>query len=174
MASWLGWERSLERNEKRRRVKQSKSLTYCNTRPSWETRTRFLLWLKYLWCVLSCRFDVAIGLIFFLQFPPSQYFPSDPKLAYDSFGAHASITGNATSQGFLAFFHATGYQKVVPVDQARAQLYYTFAANGGDKGSQMALAYRYWSGIGTLEDCSRAVDWYERAAGQGMSIIFSR
>ncbi|KAJ7818213.1 hypothetical protein B0H14DRAFT_2840413 [Mycena olivaceomarginata] len=101
-------------------------------------------------------------------FPPSQYFPSDPKLAYDSFGAHASITGNATSQGFLAFFHATGYQKVVPVDQARAQLYYTFAANGGDKGSQMALAYRYWSGIGTLEDCSRAVDWYERAAGQAM------
>jgi TPR repeat protein len=105
------------------------------------------------------------------QFPPSQYFPSDPKLAYDSFVAHAAITGNATSQGFVAFFHATGYQKIVPVDQARAQLYYTFAANGGDKGAQMALAYRYWSGIGTLDDCNRAVDWYERAAEQGMSSI---
>jgi hypothetical protein len=32
----------------------------------------------------------------------------------------------------------------------------------------MALAYRYWSGIGTLEDCDRAVDWYERAADQGL------
>ncbi|KAJ7106038.1 hypothetical protein C8R43DRAFT_1165340 [Mycena crocata] len=106
-------------------------------------------------------------------FPPSQYFPSDPKLAYDSFAAHASITGNASSQGFLAFFHSTGYKRVVPVDQARAQLYYTFAANGGDKGAQMALAYRYWSGIGTLEDCNRAVDWYERASDQAMEIFRS-
>ncbi|KAJ6589807.1 hypothetical protein DFH09DRAFT_1140159 [Mycena vulgaris] len=106
-------------------------------------------------------------------FPPSQYFPSDPKLAYDSFLAHASITGNATSQSFIAFFYSTGYQKVVPVDQARAQLYYTFAANGEDKGAQMALAYRYWSGIGTLEDCNRAVDWYERASEQAMDIFLS-
>ncbi|KAJ6593532.1 HCP-like protein [Mycena capillaripes] len=106
-------------------------------------------------------------------FPPSQYFPSDPKLAYDSFAAHAGITGNATSQSFLAFFYATGYQKVVPIDQARAQLYYTFAANGGDKGAQMALAYRYWSGIGTLDDCNRAVDWYERAAEQAMDAFES-
>ncbi|KAJ7076842.1 hypothetical protein B0H15DRAFT_892952 [Mycena belliarum] len=101
-------------------------------------------------------------------FPPSQYFPSDPKLAYNSFATHASITGNASSQSFLAFFHATGYRKVVPVDQAKAQLYYTFAANGEDKGAQMALAYRYWSGIGTLEDCNRALDWYERASDQAM------
>ncbi|KAK7057522.1 ubiquitin-protein ligase [Favolaschia claudopus] len=106
-------------------------------------------------------------------FPPSQYFPSDPRLAYNSFATHAAITGNATSQGFLAFFHATGYQKVAPVDQARAQLYYTFAANGGDKGSQMALAYRYWSGIGTLDDCNRALDWYERAAGQAIDNFVS-
>ncbi|KAJ7668547.1 hypothetical protein DFH06DRAFT_1182031 [Mycena polygramma] len=106
-------------------------------------------------------------------FPPSQHFPSDPKLAYESFAAHAAITGNATSQSILAFFYATGYQKIIPVDQARAQLYYTFAANGGDKGAQMALAYRYWSGIGTLEDCNRAVDWYERAAEQAMDFFRS-
>ncbi|KAJ7647649.1 hypothetical protein FB45DRAFT_894034 [Roridomyces roridus] len=106
-------------------------------------------------------------------FPPSQHFPSDPKLAYDAFKTHAYATGNASSQGYLAFFHATGYQRVVPVDQGRAQLYYTFAANGGDKGAQMALAYRYWSGIGTLEDCNRAVGWYERAAQQAMSMFAS-
>ncbi|KAJ7928457.1 hypothetical protein B0H13DRAFT_1967359 [Mycena leptocephala] len=99
-------------------------------------------------------------------FPPSQYFPSDPKLAYDSFVAHAAITGNATSQGFIAFFHATGYQKI-------GAALYTFAANGGDKGAQMALAYRYWSGIGTLDDCNRAVDWYERAAEQAMVMLRS-
>ncbi|KAJ7072634.1 hypothetical protein C8F01DRAFT_1104732 [Mycena amicta] len=106
-------------------------------------------------------------------FPPTNHFPSDPKLAFDSFSAHASMTGNASSQAFLGFFYATGYQKVVRMDQARAQLYYTFAANGGDKGAQMSLAYRYWSGIGTQEDCSHAVDWYERAADKSMEVFAS-
>ncbi|KAK0460933.1 uncharacterized protein EV420DRAFT_1619466 [Desarmillaria tabescens] len=82
-------------------------------------------------------------------------------LAYDSYTTHASLTGNASSQAFLA--------GIVPVDQAKAQLYYTFAANGGDKGAQMALGYRYWSGIGTLEDCDRAVDWYEHSSEQAMA-----
>lgn len=75
-------------------------------------------------------------------------------------------TGNATAQGLIAFMHATGYHDVVPVDQAKAQLYYTFAAHGGDKGAQMALGYRYWSGIGAVEDCGRALEWYEQAAEQ--------
>ena len=101
------------------------------------------------------------------QFPPNVYFTSDPKLAYTYFATHASLTGNATSQAHLAFFYATGYADTVPVDQAKAMLYYTFAAQGGHKGAQMALAYRYWSGISTLEDCSRAVEWYEAAADIG-------
>jgi SEL1 protein len=54
------------------------------------------------------------------------------------------------------------------VDQGKAQLYSTFAANGGDKGAQMALAYRYWTGIGTSESCERALAWYGSAAEQGM------
>ena len=54
------------------------------------------------------------------QFPPNVYFTSDPKLAYSYFATHASLTGNATSQALLAFFHATGYADTVPVDQARA------------------------------------------------------
>lgn len=101
------------------------------------------------------------------QYPPSYYFPSDPALAYNSFNTHATLTGNSSSQSFLAFFHATGYHQVVPIDQAKAQLYYTFAAQSGDKGAQMALGYRYWTGIGALEDCGRAVQWYERASHQG-------
>jgi SEL1 protein len=92
-------------------------------------------------------------------------------MAYQSFSAHADKTGNASSQALLAFFHATGYQNVVPVDQAKAQLYYTFAAQGGDKSAQMALGYRYWSGIATAEDCSQAVQWYEAAAEQGSKLL---
>lgn len=106
-------------------------------------------------------------------FPPNIYFPSDPSLAYTSFSTHASMTGNATSQSYLAFFYATGYADVVPTDQTKALLYYTFAAQGGDKGAQMALAYRYWSGIGTLEDCPRALGWYEEAADQAMEKMLS-
>ncbi|KAH7883181.1 hypothetical protein F5I97DRAFT_1902756 [Phlebopus sp. FC_14] len=106
-------------------------------------------------------------------FPPNIYFPLDPKLAYSSFDTHASITGNATSQAHVAFFHATGYSDVVPVHQAKALMYYTFAAQGGHKGAQMALGYRYWSGISTLEDCSRAVQWYEAAADEAMDMFLS-
>ncbi|KAF8622649.1 hypothetical protein AX15_006760 [Amanita polypyramis BW_CC] len=106
-------------------------------------------------------------------FPPTPQFSLDPNLAYNSFSAHASVTGNATSQSYIAFFHATAYHNVVPVDQGKAQLYYTFAANGGDKGAQMALAYRYWSGIGTKDSCQRAMFWYEAAAEQAMAKFLS-
>lgn len=101
------------------------------------------------------------------KFPPSRHFPSDPVLAFNSLSAHAERTGNASSQSLLAFYHGTGYGGVVPLNQAKAQLYYTFAANGGDKGAQMALGYRYWSGIGTSESCERAVGWYGAASEKG-------
>ncbi|KAJ7594970.1 hypothetical protein C8J56DRAFT_1002681 [Mycena floridula] len=106
-------------------------------------------------------------------FPPTIYFPSDPKLAYECLQAHAAMTGNASSQALLGFFYATGYRDIVPVNQAKAQLYYTFAANGGDKGAQMTLGYRYWSGIGTLEDCQSASEWYHRASEQAMKRFLS-
>jgi TPR repeat protein len=92
-------------------------------------------------------------------------------LAYKSFETHAALTGNATSQSYLAFFHATGYQGVVPVDQAKAQLYYTFAAHGEDRAAQMALGFRDWTGIGVVESCDRAVEWYSAAADQGKHCI---
>ncbi|KAF9268703.1 HCP-like protein [Marasmius fiardii PR-910] len=106
-------------------------------------------------------------------FPPTSQFPSDPHLTFETFSRHAALTGNGTSQAYIAFFYATGYRGVVPVDQAMAQLYYTFAANGQDKGAQMALGYRYWSGIGTLQECRSALDWYERAASQAMQKFVS-
>ncbi|KJA28931.1 hypothetical protein HYPSUDRAFT_33390 [Hypholoma sublateritium FD-334 SS-4] len=102
-------------------------------------------------------------------FPPTSHFSADPQLAYHSLSLHASRTGNATSQSYIAFFQATGYKGVVPVDQGKAQLYATFAANGGDKGAQMTLGYRYWTGIGTAENCESALSWYGSAAEQAMA-----
>lgn len=80
----------------------------------------------------------------------------------------AAKTGSASAQAYLGFFHATGYGNIVPSDQAKAQLYFTFAANGGDKSAQMALAYRYWSGIGTTDSCESANLWYGSAAEKGL------
>ncbi|KAH9856024.1 HCP-like protein [Lenzites betulinus] len=106
-------------------------------------------------------------------FPPNTYFPADPFTAYESFDTHAQLTGNASSQAMIGFFHSTGYHSVVPVDQAKAQLYLTFAAHGNHKGAQMALGYRYWSGIGVAENCMSALDWYEDAAEQAMAKFLS-
>ncbi|KAI0365575.1 HCP-like protein [Pilatotrama ljubarskyi] len=106
-------------------------------------------------------------------FPPNAYFPADPSAAYQSFDTHAHLTGNASSQALVGFLHSTGYHSVVPVDQAKAQLYLTFAAHGNDKGAQMALGYRYWSGIGVAENCMAALDWYEDAAEQAMAKFLS-
>ncbi len=103
-----------------------------------------------------------------MQSPPNPYFPFDPLLSYHAFSSHAAITGNASSQAQLAFFYSTGYQHVVPVDQAKTQLYLTFSAHGGHKGAQMALGYRYWSGIGVAENCMTALGWYQEAAEQGV------
>ncbi|KAI0041352.1 HCP-like protein [Auriscalpium vulgare] len=105
--------------------------------------------------------------------PPTLHFNSDPVLAYNSFETHAAITGNATSQSYLAFFYATGYHDVVRVNQAKAQLYFTFAAHGGHKGAQMALGYRFWTGIGVVENCDLAVEWYSNAAEQAMARFLS-
>lgn len=80
------------------------------------------------------------------------------------------MTGNASSQALLGFFHATGYKDVVPVDQAKSQLYLTFAGHNGHRGAQMAMGYRYWSGIGVVEDCMTSLSWYEDAAEQGACI----
>ena len=126
---------------------------------------------KYLW--YSFHLDVLLRGLIPSQLPPTPHFTADPVFSYKNFKTHAALTGNATSQGYLAFFHATGYQNVVAVDQAKAQLYYAFAAHGGDRAAQMALGYRSWTGIGVVEDCERAVEWYSAAAEQGKLVIAS-
>jgi SEL1 protein len=98
--------------------------------------------------------------------------------AFKYYSTHADLTGNATSQYFVAFFFATGYAPdgaapPVQVDQARALLYYTFAAHRGHFGASMVLGYRNWAGIGTNENCMAALDWYESAAETAMAHFLS-
>merc|ERR1711970_820098 len=64
--------------------------------------------------------------------------------------------------GGLGFLYATG--TVVNSSQAQALLHYTFGAFGGSNWAQMALGYRYWSGMGVATSCEKALDYYRRVA----------
>jgi SEL1 protein len=103
--------------------------------------------------------------------PPS--LPPNASRAFHYFNVHAETTGNATSQATVAFFYATGYEDVVEVDQAKALLYYTFAAHNNHQGAAMVLGYRNWAGIGVNENCMAALEWYESAAESAMAHYLS-
>lgn len=58
------------------------------------------------------------------------------------------------------------------MSQSKALLHYTFGALGGNTWAQMALGYRYWSGITVTPSCERALDFYRQVAdkvSQGVS-----
>ncbi|THG93907.1 hypothetical protein EW145_g8259, partial [Phellinidium pouzarii] len=116
--------------------------------------------------------DALYKLAFISLFHPSPLLHA-PARAHSAYHTHASLTGNATSNAMLAFFHATGYAGAVSIDQAQALLYYTFAALGGDRGAQMALGYRYWAGVGVNDECGAALEWYQMAAEQSMAKFIS-
>ncbi|MFH4977783.1 hypothetical protein AB6A40_004492 [Gnathostoma spinigerum] len=71
--------------------------------------------------------------------------------------------GSADAQLALAFLHGTGIG-VSESSQAKALIYYTFSALGGNPLAQMALGYRYWSGISVPLHCERALTWYKKVA----------
>lgn len=65
----------------------------------------------------------------------------------------------------LGFLYATGI--AVNASQARAIVHYTFGAIGGSLWAQMALGYRYWSGVTVATSCERALDFYRKVANKG-------
>lgn len=50
------------------------------------------------------------------------------------------------------------------VSQAKALVHYTIAALGDNTWAQMALGYRYWSGISLANSCEKALEFYRRVA----------
>lgn len=112
-------------------------------------------------------------------FPPSwTTLPINATRAFKWFYEHAEATGNSTSQSHIAFFYATGYSPSgdlpsVEVDQAKAMLWYTFAAHGGNSGAAMVLGYRNWAGISVNENCQVALGWYQSAAEAAIAHFMS-
>lgn len=73
-----------------------------------------------------------------------------------------SRQGNADAQMGLGFMFATGVGR--NSSQAKALVHYTFAALGNSEWGQMALAYRYWSGISVASNCETALTYYRKVS----------
>lgn len=94
--------------------------------------------------------------------------PRDFKQAFQWYDNLAYLTGNNTAQYMLGFMYATGIGGGVERDQAKALLYHTFAAEGGNTRSEMTLAYRHHAGIGAPRDCDEATYYYKRVADKAI------
>ncbi|KAL4871242.1 hypothetical protein BDV12DRAFT_183891 [Aspergillus spectabilis] len=94
--------------------------------------------------------------------------PQDFKQAFRWYETLASWDGNSTAQYMLGFMYATGIGDGVERDQAKALLYHTFAAEAGNIRSEMTLAYRHHSGIGTPRNCDEATYYYKQVADKAI------
>ena len=95
--------------------------------------------------------------------------PRDLQVAFSHYSALSAIHGNTTAQFMLGFFHSTGIGNVVPKDQAKAMLYYTFAATRGDSRAEMAVGFRNHAAISTHRSCETASMYYKRVADKAIA-----
>ncbi|MGH0147774.1 UNVERIFIED_CONTAM: hypothetical protein FKN15_051204, partial [Acipenser sinensis] len=79
------------------------------------------------------------------------------------------IEGSPKAQTGLGFLHAVGLG--VNSSQAKALVYYTFGALGGNLIAHMILGYRYWGGIGVPQSCESALTHYRLVANHVASDI---
>ncbi|KND91269.1 Protein sel-1 [Tolypocladium ophioglossoides CBS 100239] len=99
--------------------------------------------------------------------------PRNLHTAFNHYQQLASNYGNTTAQYMLGLYHSTGIGDVVPRDQAKALLYYTFAAIRGDTRAEMATGFRHHGGIGASKSCETAVRYYKRVADKAIGCVSS-
>ncbi|KAK4197851.1 hypothetical protein QBC40DRAFT_284721 [Triangularia verruculosa] len=95
--------------------------------------------------------------------------PRNFKEAFNNYHKLALLNGNNSALYMMGLMYSTGIGGAVEADQARALLYYTFAANRGHTRAQMSLAYRHHAGIGTSKNCDMAVKYYKLVADKVIS-----
>ncbi|AEO70498.1 7e520b0f-1dc4-4cdc-b0a4-7a68af0932e5 [Thermothielavioides terrestris] len=95
--------------------------------------------------------------------------PRNFAAAFDYYHQLALLNGNSSALYMVGLMYSTGVGGAVPRDQARALLYYTFAANRGHTRAEMTLAYRANAGIGTPKNCDLAVKYYKRVADKAIA-----
>ncbi|SPO02187.1 related to HRD3 - involved in degradation of Hmg2p [Cephalotrichum gorgonifer] len=95
--------------------------------------------------------------------------PRNLGVAFSHYEALSTLHGNTTAQFMLGFFHSTGVGNVVPQNQAKAMLHYTFAAARGDSRAEMAVGFRSHAAIGTQKSCEEACMYYKRVAEKAIN-----
>ncbi|KAI9702723.1 MAG: ERAD-associated protein [Bogoriella megaspora] len=98
--------------------------------------------------------------------------PRNYRESFKRYYELAELHGNSSAQHMLGLMYSTGIAGAVETDQAKAMLYHTFAAKGGNLKSQMTLGHRLNNGIGATKSCDQAVKHYKRVADK--AIAFSR
>ncbi|PSN66594.1 HCP-like protein [Corynespora cassiicola Philippines] len=99
--------------------------------------------------------------------------PRNYTEAFRRYHELAVLNGNASAQHMVGFMYATGIGGAVKQDQAKAMLYHTLAAEGGDIRSEMTIAYRHSSGIAAPRNCEESVFYYKRAADKAIEYLRS-
>ncbi|XP_061757242.1 protein sel-1 homolog 1 [Nerophis ophidion] len=80
-----------------------------------------------------------------------------------------AMDGSPKGQTALGFLYAAGLG--VNSSQAKALVYYTFGALGGNLVAHMILGYRYWGGVGVPQSCESALTHYKLVANQVASDV---
>ncbi|KAK4456416.1 protein sel-1 1 [Cladorrhinum samala] len=111
----------------------------------------------------------AIYLLAELSFYGNYSYPRDFKAAFEYYHKLAELNGNSSAQYMVGLMYSTGVGGAVEPDQARALLYYTFAANQGHTRAEMSLAHRHQAGIATPKSCEMAAKYYKRVADKAMA-----
>ncbi|ODQ63054.1 HCP-like protein [Nadsonia fulvescens var. elongata DSM 6958] len=94
--------------------------------------------------------------------------PRNYLYSFECYQKLARAHGDTNAQFMLGFMYSTGLLGHIPQNQSKANLYYTFAAHGGDVRAQMAMGYRTSEGIAIARDLSQSLAFYRAAAGQSM------
>ncbi|KAK3336456.1 hypothetical protein B0T19DRAFT_453877 [Cercophora scortea] len=110
----------------------------------------------------------AIFILAELNFYGNYSYPKDFRAAFNNYQKLALLDGNSSALYMLGLMYSTGVGGAVERDQARALLYYTFAADQGHTRAEMAVAHRHHAGIGTPKSCETAVKYYKRVADKAI------
>ncbi|KAK7745532.1 ERAD-associated protein [Cytospora paraplurivora] len=110
----------------------------------------------------------ALYLLGQLNFYGNYSHPRDFKQAFGYYQQLAELNGNSSAMYMVGLMYSTGVGDAVQRDQARALLYYTFAAVKGHTRAEMTLASRHNTGVGTPKSCETACKYYKRVADKVM------
>ncbi|QBZ60498.1 hypothetical protein PoMZ_07440 [Pyricularia oryzae] len=95
--------------------------------------------------------------------------PIDLPRSYNYYQRLADNTGNSSAMYMIGLMYSTGVGRAVEPDQAKALLYYTFAALQGHTRAEMAVGARHSAGIGTPKNCEQACKFYKRVADKAVA-----